>query len=80
MGKVGRQRKHDDKMKKKLAAKTAKAAKYKALAGTSKKSKRQKVRSGPTPQKHAHMMLNCGNVGCSRCFPGLNRVKIRKGA
>ena len=60
--------KHSAKMKLKRAAKAAKKAKYEALAGTSKKSKRQRVKKGPvSPNKGQHIMSNCGNVGCQKC-------------
>jgi hypothetical protein len=38
VGRSSRKRKHDDRMKQKRAEKAAKAAKYKALAGTSKRA------------------------------------------
>ena len=59
---------HEEKMKKKRAIKTARRDAYKALAGTSKKSKRQNTQSTPpSGKKHAHAMLNCGNPGCQKC-------------
>jgi hypothetical protein len=72
VGRSSRKRKHDDRMKQKRAEKAAKAAKYKALAGTSKRAKRQHVSSMPSGIKHAHVMSNCGNVGCRQCNPRLN--------
>ena len=65
-----RKRKHDSKMARKRAAKTAKRAKYAALKGTSKKAKRQHAKIATSGiYKHAHIMSNCGNVGCKRCYP-----------
>jgi hypothetical protein len=62
--------KHAAKMSRKRADKAAKKAAYAALAGTSKKTKRSKNRKpGPTGQKHAHVMSDCGNPGCKRCYP-----------
>lgn len=75
MSSSGKKRKHAEKMKRKKAAKAAKAAKYKALAGTSKKTKRQRPKTKLAGNlKNAHVMLNCGNVGCERCFPNLNQM------
>lgn len=60
--------KHNAKMKLKRAAKASKKAKYEALAGTSKKAKRQNNRKKvASPLKHAHVMSNCGNLGCKKC-------------
>ena len=70
MGNASRKRKHGEKMSRRRAAKAAKKAKYLALAGTSKKAKRQKTKHKMiSNKKHAHVMANCGNVGCKRCFP-----------
>ena len=62
-------KRHTEKMKRKRAEKAAKRAKYAALAGTSKKGKRQRKKSdGPaSPFKGAHLMSNCGNPGCKKC-------------
>lgn len=68
---ASKDQKHKNKMAKKRAEKAARNAKYKALAGTSKKAKRQNRKAGPTPQKGNHAMSDCGNVGCRRCYPNL---------
>lgn len=63
---------HVEKMKKKRALKETKRTKYASLAGSSKKAKRQQAASRKNATKtvkHAHAMANCGNVGCTRCFP-----------
>jgi nicotinic acid phosphoribosyltransferase len=69
--KATRARKHVEKMKKRRAEKAAKRAKYAALKGTSKKTKvstRMAAKSRVSgTHKHAHIMANCGNPGCSRC-------------
>lgn len=76
MSKIGKKRKHAEKMKKRRADKAAKRTKYAALAGTSKKTKRQKVKvKRASNDKHAHKMSNCGNPGCGKCYP---QFKIRK--
>jgi hypothetical protein len=65
---MSKQQKHKDKMARRKAAKQAKAAQYKALAGTSKKTKNQGSKTAiSSTLKHAHVMLNCGNAGCARC-------------
>lgn len=70
MSKAGKGRKHEEKMKKRRATKAAKAAKYLALRGTSKKSKRQGSKSQVSgANKHAHVMVDCGNPGCKHCYP-----------
>lgn len=72
MSKSARKRKHDTKMARKRVAKAARKAAYKALAGTSKRRKRQTQKTGPTSIKGMHAMANCGNIGCARCFPQFN--------
>ena len=79
MGKTSRKQKHSEKMKKKRAQKLARKAKYLALAGTSKKTKRvfKKKSKVSGIYKNAHIMGNCGNPGCKKCFPQFVR-KIQK--
>lgn len=72
MGKAGRRRKHDERMKKRRAAKAARRALYASLAGTSRRRKRRQVASRSLTAgtfKGAHVMQDCGNVGCLRCYP-----------
>ncbi len=70
MSKSGKARKHAAKMLRKKNAKAAKRAKYASLAGTSKKNKRQTKKSVVSGvYKHAHIMANCGNPGCKKCYP-----------
>lgn len=38
-------------------------------ANVKRKGGETRVRSAA---KHRHLIVNCGNVGCSRCFPRLN--------
>ena len=63
-------KKHTEKMKRKRELKAQRRAKYLALAGTSKRHKRQ-VRRSPVAgtYKHAHVMISCGNPGCQKCHP-----------
>lgn len=72
MGKAGRTRKHTEKMKAKRSAKAARRALYQSMAGTSKKAKKQNKKpefNQFSATKHKHLVSNCGNTGCSRCFP-----------
>jgi hypothetical protein len=72
MGKASRTKKHGAKMARKRAVKAARRAEYAAKAGTSKKAKKCNRKTGPTVMKGAHVMADCGNVGCKRCYPKLN--------
>ena len=75
MGRLGRAKRHDSKMRARRAAKAAKKAAYAALRGTSRKSKKISATSrGVSPYKHMHLVENCGNIGCSKCFPQFVRV------
>jgi hypothetical protein len=68
--------KHAQKMARKKNVKAARKAAYAALAGTSKKKKRQGGGSGPTAQRGNHIMADCGNPGCKKCYPQLNRSSL----
>lgn len=72
MASSGKQKKHQEKMKRKRAIKAQRRSAYAAMAGTSKKKKRQNIKSGATVGKKAHLMANCGNTGCKKCYPLLN--------
>ena len=70
MGRASRKRRHNAKMNQKRQIKAARRAAYAAMAGTSKKAKRQGKKNVRDRRfKHAHAMLDCGNVGCKRCYP-----------
>jgi hypothetical protein len=78
--KANRAKKHAEKMRKKRAEKAARKSQYAALAGTSKKKKKQgkKVLTAGI-YKHAHRMACCGNPGCKRChglLVGPNRGNV----
>jgi hypothetical protein len=65
--------KHAKKMKEKRAKKAARASLYKSYAGSSKKNKRMTNKSQVAGiYKHAHIMADCGNVGCAKCNPKQN--------
>lgn len=59
---------HAKKMEQRRKLKRMRREAYAALAGTSQRSKRQRKSTEPSGRKHEHLMANCGNVGCSRCF------------
>ena len=75
MGKAAKTRRSEQRKRQKRAEKERKRALYAsyAQAGQNKKSKRNslnaKRRFGISTTKH--VVTNCGNVGCSRCFPDL---------
>lgn len=58
----------------KRAAKEAKKKLYASYAGTGRRSNKTKKSSGPSWSRRSHEMVNCGNIGCKRCFPRLNGV------
>ena len=71
-GKAKRAAAHKKKMTDKRAAKAAKRALYASMRGTSKKNKKQNGRgefNNFSPKKHRHLMEDCGNSGCQRCYP-----------
>ena len=68
---MSKQAKHVAKMARKRAIKATRRAKYLALAGTSKKKKHQHQ---ATHTKFNHATQNCGNIGCKKCYPILNKV------
>lgn len=68
MGKASRTSKHTEKMKRRRAAKTAKAAKYAALAGETRRKQNEKRIQ---PGTFNHETTNCGNPGCKKCGPVL---------
>lgn len=69
MGKSSKTRRADKRKLLKKATKAAKKALYASYAGTSKKAKKQKVKRGTSAVRGAHVMNNCGNLGCAKCFP-----------
>lgn len=56
----------------KAKRKAANVAKYQAWrdAGQNpKRAQRNAKCAGPSPNKHLHLIANCGNAGCKKCFP-----------
>ena len=48
-------------------------AKYASHIGTAANKKRKTLaEEGGTAGKHEHSTRNCGNVGCSECYPVIN--------
>ena len=70
MSKSARKAKHDKKMQRKRAVKATRRTAYAAMAGTSKRAKRQRKKGQIAGNlKHAHAMNECGNPGCQSCHP-----------
>lgn len=69
MGGLARKRRADKKKELKRQVKQQRRALYASLAGTSKKKKRQNPRKKITAQRGNHVMSDCGNVGCEKCYP-----------
>lgn len=66
-------KKKDEKRK----ARNARKALYKSQSESKKEKKFQNALSGFNAYKHRHTIHNCGNPGCSRCFP-LFSIENRK--
>lgn len=69
MGKAGKKAKHGAKMARKRSVKAARKTQYALLSGSSKRRKRQGLKTGAKGLKHAHAMVDCGNPGCQKCNP-----------
>lgn len=76
MGRASKARAHDKKMRAKRAAKASRRALYASMVGTSRKGKkvRARNRAGVSAYKHMHLVTNCGNIGCSQCYPEYRRT------
>ena len=70
-GKAAKARRHKKRMATKRSAKALKRAEYASRKGTSTKAKklRARARAALSPFKHTHLISDCGNIGCSRCYP-----------
>ncbi len=72
MSKAGRKKKHSAKMKERRKRKAEKRALYASYAGTSKRAKKVRRKSPISGiHKHEHLMSDCGNPGCKRCYPAV---------
>lgn len=69
MGLIGRKRKKDEKKKRKAAKRVlyAQYAKEGKIKGT-KRASRKRI-FGSSGNKHQHLIADCGNPGCKRCYP-----------
>jgi len=75
MGRIAKAKRADQRRRFKRAAKAQKKAVYASLRGTSKKSKKVLSRAkGKNPNKHQHLVENCGNIGCASCYPQYQRT------
>jgi len=71
MGKKGKKLRADIKKMAKKAQKARNRAHYDALRDSGNNSKRQRLskKKGRSPEKGKHLVHNCGNAGCQKCFP-----------
>lgn len=70
MGRASKTRRAEEKKRKKRAAKIARKLLYASYAGQGRRNKkRASRRKEPSTIKGAHVISNCGNIGCERCFP-----------
>lgn len=73
---MGKKAKRANKAKRDSAKRQRREAnrmRYVGLIGTTSNKKKKHGRSASTnKRKHAHAVHNCGNPGCSRCYPSLN--------
>lgn len=78
MGKAAKTRAAEQRKKMKRSRKEQQRALYESYkkAGTNKKSKRSLASAKRTVKVNKHAIANCGNVGCSRCFPRLALQKM----
>ena len=79
-GKGSKKRRKDTRKMEKAKRKAAKAALYKSYSekgheNTARKHGRRTESKG----KGQHLMADCGNVGCLRCYPHLNNYLLGNG-
>lgn len=80
-GKARKSREREARKKIKKARREANQARYATMRdqGVNTKSKRSTLRSRRTrnsPWKHQHRIPFCGNTGCKKCFPRLDRPHV----
>ena len=79
MGAGSRSRVKEKRAKERRARKNAEKARYAAYAesGNNSKSARSKQRNSKMKSKigskRKHLVPHCGNTGCVRCFPNIDR-------
>ena len=71
MGKKGKKVRSDIKKMQKKAQKARNRAYYDGLRDSGNNSKRQRLskKKGRSVEKGKHLVHNCGNVGCLKCYP-----------
>ena len=80
MSKKSKAKRKDARKLEKSRRKAAKAALYKSYSerghenATKKRGKRTESKG-----KGQHLMADCGNVGCLRCYPALNNYVLANG-
>lgn len=80
MGKAAKTRRSEQRKRQKRSRKDQQQAVYESYkkAGTNKKSKRnaQNAKAARGVSTSKHLVSNCGNVGCERCFPDLSAPRM----
>jgi hypothetical protein len=72
MGKKGKKLRSDKKKAAKKSLKARNRAYYDSLrdsGNNSKRAKRKAKKKGGTGNKGKHLIHNCGNIGCQKCYP-----------
>ena len=71
MGKKGKKIRSDKKKIAKQALKARNRSYYEGLRDSGNNSKRQKAKKkkGRSTEKGKHLVHNCGNIGCQKCYP-----------
>jgi hypothetical protein len=75
MGVAGKRRRAELRKSRKRAVKAARRQLYASYAGQGRRTTKDHTSTGYTPQRGNHVMLNCGNVGCERCFPRFRALR-----
>jgi hypothetical protein len=76
MGKKGKKLRSDKKKAAKKSLKARNRAYYDSLrdsGNNSKRAKRKAKKKGGTGNKGKHLIHNCGNIGCQKCYPDDDR-------
>lgn len=81
MGRAAKKRRHDKRKEMKAKRKEAKRLLYKSYAEKGRESRQRKhgKRTEGSGKKGQHVMADCGNVGCVRCYPKLNDYVLCNG-
>lgn len=79
MSKSSRTKSSEKRKKAKASKKAEKKALYLRYAAEGRKtgSKRAKMQNKKKskPNKHCHVMADCGNIGCHKCYPATHNMK-----